>query len=218
MLDLMSTTTISDHDGGFASITPNILYFGTPVALATSVNDDYSPNLAPLSSSWALGWTMVLGVLSGTQTLENFRKRPDCVINFPSPDMWRAVERLAPLTGRNPVPPEKAAKFRFERDKFAASGLTPLSSERVSAPRVLECPVQLEALVSRIHMLAGEPHLETLGGGAAVEVRVLKVHIRPDFVLEGKYVDPGKWQPLIYNFRHYFGLGTELGKTFRAEI
>jgi len=26
------------------------------------------------------------------------------------------------------------------------------------------------------------------------------------------------WQPLIYNFRHYYGLGQELGKTFRAEI
>jgi len=24
--------------------------------------------------------------------------------------------------------------------------------------------------------------------------------------------------PISYNFRHYFGLGAELGKTFRAEI
>lgn len=29
--------------------------------------------------------------------------------------------------------------------------------------------------------------------------------------------DPAKWQPLIYTFRHYFGLGDELGATFRAE-
>jgi hypothetical protein len=31
-------------------------------------------------------------------------------------------------------------------------------------------------------------------------------------------VDPARWQPLIYNFRHYYGLGEELGKTFRAEV
>ena len=68
------------------------------------------------------------------------------------------------------------------------------------------------------HMLQGEPRLSKLGGGAAVEVRVLKAHIRRDFILRENYVDPVKWQPLIYSFRHYFGLGAELGKTFRAEI
>jgi flavin reductase (DIM6/NTAB) family NADH-FMN oxidoreductase RutF len=218
MLNIMLTTKTKDPDADFQTIEPSILYFGTPVALVSSVNEDGSPNLAPLSSSWALGWTMVLGLLPGTQTLENFRERPDCVINFPSPDMWRAVERLAPLTGRNPVPADKASKFRFEPDKFAVCGFTPLESACVLAPRVMECPVQLEARVSQLHMLQAEPRLETLGGGVAVEVRILKVHICKDFVLHGNYVDPNKWQPLIYNFRHYFGLGAELGKTFRAEI
>ena len=202
----------------FEAIAPNILYFGTPVAIVSSVNQDGSPNLAPICSFWALGWTMVLGFLSTTQTLDNFRNTPDCVINLPSPDMWSAVERLAPLTGKNPVPLEKASKFRFEADKFRAAGFTPLASECVLAPRVKECPVQLEARVSDIHLLDGEDRLEKLGGGAAVQVRILKVHSREDLVVAGKYVDPEKWQPLIYNFRHYFGLGAELGKTFRAEI
>jgi len=201
----------------FEAICPNILYFGTPVALVSSINPDGTPNLAPICSFWALGWTVVLGFLSSAQTLDNFRSSPDCVINLPSPDMWRAVERLAPLTGRDPVPEEKASTFRFEADKFRAGGFTPLASECVLAPRVRECPVQLEARVSAIHLLEGEDRLQKLGGGAAVQVRILKVHIREDLVVAGKYVDPEKWQPLIYNFRHYFGLGAELGKTFRAE-
>ncbi|NUR95251.1 MAG: flavin reductase family protein, partial [Kribbellaceae bacterium] len=25
------------------------------------------------------------------------------------------------------------------------------------------------------------------------------------------------WSPLIYNFRHYYGLGPELGESFRTE-
>jgi flavin reductase (DIM6/NTAB) family NADH-FMN oxidoreductase RutF len=120
--------------------------------------------------------------------------------------MWRQVEKLAPLTGLDPVPTEKAAKFRHVKDKFAAAGFTPLPSESVSVPRVRECPAQLEARVQ-----------QNLTGGAAVEVQILRVHIRKDFVQRENYVDPSRWQPLIYNFRHYYGLGSELGKTFRSE-
>jgi flavin reductase (DIM6/NTAB) family NADH-FMN oxidoreductase RutF len=214
----MPTEIIKNREIDFKTITPSILYFGNPVAIVSSINPDGSPNLAPISSFWGLGWTMVLGLLRDTQTLDNLHRQPDCVVNVPSPDLWEAVERLAPLTGKNPVPSEKSAKFRFERDKFAAAGLTPQASESVKAPRVRECPVQLEATVNHTHMLQGEPRLNKLGGGAAVEVRILKAHVRSDFILRDNYVNPEKWQPLIYNFRHYFGLGAELGKTFRAEI
>lgn len=202
----------------FATISPKILYFGTPVALISSINEDASPNLAPISSFWALGWTMTLGLLTETKTLQNFEKRPDCVVNLPSPDMWRQVEALAPLTGQNPVPSDKSDKFRFEKNKFAAGDFTPWASEVVSAPRVKECPVQMEAVTRSIHQLKGDARLHKLSGGAAVEVEILRVHVRRDFVLKENYVDPEKWQPLIYNFRHYFGLGEELGTTFRAEV
>jgi flavin reductase (DIM6/NTAB) family NADH-FMN oxidoreductase RutF len=201
----------------FQTLEPKILYFGTPVALISSINPDGSPNLAPMSSFWALGWTMLLGISLESQTSINLRARPDCVVNLPSPDLWQHVERLAPLTGRNPVPGGKDSRFRFERDKFGASGLTPLSSDTVAAPRVKECPAQLEAKVKRIHALAGDARLQAAGGAAAVEVEILRVHIANDYVLGSHHVDPRRWQPLIYNFRHYFGLGAELGKTFRAE-
>jgi flavin reductase (DIM6/NTAB) family NADH-FMN oxidoreductase RutF len=209
---------IQTHEGQeFETITPKILYFGNPVALITSLNDDGTPNLAPISSFWALGWTMTLGLLSDTKTLRNLEERPECVVNLPSPEMWRQVEALAPLTGQDPVPDDKQAKFRFEKDKFAAGSFTALASEVVKAPRVKECPVQLEAVARSIHPLVGEPRIHGLGGAASVEVEILRVHVRKDFILKGDYVDPAKWQPLIYNFRHYFGLGEELGSTFRAE-
>lgn len=202
----------------FKTIAPKILYFGTPVAIVSSANEDGSANLAPISSFWALGWTIVLGLLRDTKTLGNLEKNPDCVVNLPSPDLWQRVELLAPLTGLNPVPKEKAAKFRYVEDKFAAAGLTPVPSEQVSVPRVKECPAQLECRVKKIHALEGDSKLRELTGGAAVEVEVVRVHVREDFVMKDNYVDPQRWQPLIYNFRHYYGLGEELGKTFRAEV
>jgi len=70
----------------------------------------------------------------------------------------------------------------------------------------------------RIHRLEGGTALGETRRRATVEVRVVKVYVRSDFILGENYVNPETWQPLIYNFRHYFGLGTELRKTFRAEI
>ena len=189
-------------------IKPPILYFGTPVVLLSTENPDGSPNLAPMSSAWALGWTVVLGVGADGQTAHNLRARPDVVVNLPAPDQWEAVERLAPLTGRNPVPAAKPL-FRHERAKFEAAGLTPEPSRLVRPPRVAECPLQLEARAVAVH---------SKNGFLIVEAEVLAVHADPALVVPGtEHVDPRAWSPLVYNFRHYFGLGTELGHSFRSE-
>jgi flavin reductase (DIM6/NTAB) family NADH-FMN oxidoreductase RutF len=202
---------------GFRAIEPKILYFGTPVALISSQNEDGSTNLAPISSFWALGWTAMLGLLDETKTADNLAQRPECVVNIPSPDMWQQVEKLAPLTGKNPVPQIKARQFRFEPNKFDASGLSPMTSEVVKPERAKDCPVHLEARVVRLHTLSGEK-LNELGGGVAAEVEVLRVHVANEFILGDNHIDPEKWSPLIYNFRHYYRLADkELGKTFRAE-
>lgn len=201
----------------FKTIEPKILYFGTPVALISSLNEDGSTNLAPMSSFWALGWTLVLGLLDETKTAENMERHRECVVNLPSPDLWQRVEKLAPLTGKNPVPEIKAKQFRFEKEKFDAANLTPLPSESVQPKRAKECPVHMEACVTKMHRLEGEK-LKQLGGGLAAEVEIVKVHVASDLVTDEKYIDPAKWSPLLYNFRHYFQLATpELGKTFRAE-
>ena len=202
---------------GFRAIEPKILYFGTPVALISSQNEDGSTNLAPISSFWALGWTAMLGLLDETKTADNLAQRPERVVNIPSPDMWQQVEKLAPLTGKNPVPEIKARQFRFEPNKFDASGLSPMTSEVVKPERAKDCPVHLEARVVRLHTLSGEK-LNELGGGVAAEVEVLRVHVANEFILGDNHIDPEKWSPLIYNFRHYYRLADkELGKTFRAE-
>jgi len=207
----------TNTDPQFATILPKILYFGTPVALITSLNEDSSTNLAPMSSFWALGWTMVLGLLDETKTAENLERHPECVVNLPSPQMWKQVEALAPLTGKSPVPAIKAAQFRYEKDKFKAAQLSELTSDLVRPTRVAECPFQLEARVLSLRRIGGEK-LRSLGGGVAAEIEIVRVHADPEFVLGENHIHPDKWSPLIYNFRHYYRLAdASLGKTFRAE-
>lgn len=191
-------------------IAPSILYFGTPVVLISTCNLDGSPNLAPMSSAWALGQQVALGLGAAGQTTQNLARASECVLNFPSADQWQSVERLAPLTGTSPVPPHKAQQFRFQADKFGAAQLTPLPSHLVAPPRVQECPLQLEARVQAQYPLGD-------GTAVVVVVDVVRVHAHPALLQDERHIDPQHWHPLIYNFRHYFGLGPELGKTFRAE-
>ncbi|MGO4422081.1 flavin reductase family protein [Streptomyces sp. MCAF7] len=192
-------------------IRPSILYFGTPVVLLTTENEEGTFNLAPISSAWALGQNIVLGLGSESRTARNLAVRPELVISVASPELWEHVERLAPLTGADPVPESKRAVYRYEPDKFSAAGLTPARSEVVRPPRVAECALQLEA-----RAVALTPGGE--GRFFSVECEVLRVHADERIVVPGTHhVDPAVWSPLIYNFRHYHGLASEVGYGFRSE-
>ncbi|MCX4471493.1 flavin reductase family protein [Micromonospora sp. NBC_01655] len=205
-------TTLSDPAATtHVTINPKILYFGTPVVLLSTENDDGSANLAPMSSAWALGHTIVLGLGTDGCSGHNLTARPDMVVNLPAAHQWQAVERLAPLTGRHPVPASKSDRFRHEPAKFTAAGLRPQPSVRVRPPRVADCPLQLEARTTAIHTAAD-------GDFFIIEAQVLAVHADARIVVaDTGHIDPGAWNPLIYNFRHYFGLGEQLGHSFRSE-
>src|SRR5436305_9078604 len=137
------------------TIDPAILYFGTPVVLVSTENEDGSANLAPMSSAWWLGKSCVLGFGARSKTPANLLRTGECVLNLPSVAQVAAVDRLARTTGSNPVPEKKLRRgYRFERDKFGIAGLTPVESETVWPARVHECHVQLEASMESIRDLA----------------------------------------------------------------
>jgi flavin reductase (DIM6/NTAB) family NADH-FMN oxidoreductase RutF len=122
-------------------IDPAILYFGTPVVLIGSTNEDGSYNLAPMSSAWWVGWRCMLGLARNSKTPENMMRSGECVLNLPSAPLVGAVDALARTTGSHPVPAGKMQRgYRHEKDKFGISRLTPLPGETVAAPRAAECP------------------------------------------------------------------------------
>ncbi|MFZ0291428.1 MAG: flavin reductase [Candidatus Sulfotelmatobacter sp.] len=89
------------------TIEPTVLYFGTPVALISTMNPDGTANLAPMSSAWWLGWSCMLGLGQMGQTSDNLIRTRECVINLPSEDLVTQVDRLALTTGKDPVPDKK---------------------------------------------------------------------------------------------------------------
>src|SRR4030081_2858474 len=197
------------------TIDPTILYFGTPVALISSLNQDGSPNIAPMSSAWWLGWSCMLGLGSMGQTSDNLIRTRECVINLPSDAQVGHVDRLALTTGKNPVPEKKSGwGYRYEPDKFDIAGMTSDASLAVAPPRIRECPVQMEGIVHDVRPFGKNVNAN------AVEVHIVKLHV-DERLLEGEgerpHIDAVKWRPLIMSFCRFFGLGGEVHPSRLAE-
>ncbi|MEU9831804.1 flavin reductase family protein [Streptosporangium sp. NPDC048047] len=191
-----------------------VMYFGTPVVLIGSRNEDGTANLAPMSSAWWLGECCMLGLGNSAQTTANLLRERECVLNLPSSAMVDAVDRLAMTTGTRTVPPHKARQgYRYEPDKFGVAGLTEQPADLVRAPRVAECPVQLECRVIGVHPFGvPEPH------ATAFQVEVVRVHVEEDLVIPGTdHIDPVGWDPLIMKFCEFFGGGDNLHPSRLAE-
>lgn len=211
-----STPTATGH----RVIEPSVLYLGTPAYLVATRNPDGTANLAPASSHFALGRMIVLGLEEGGRSLANARRHGELTVNFPEAAQWQHVERLAGVTGADPVPAEKAGQYAFEPRKFERAGLTPVASELVDVPRVAEVPVQLEARVRRITdgVAPGEdPAAPGIYG--IVEAEVVRVHAAERITVPGTdHIDPAAWHPLIYAYRHFYDRGAEVGWTRKTPL
>jgi len=186
------------------TIEPAIHYWGTPVVLISSLNEDGSANLAPMSSAWWLGWSCMLGLDASSQTLLNLQRQRECVLNLAGAANAEAVNRLALCTGTAQLPLHKQwLGYRHVADKFGEAGLSAQPSEQVAPPRVRECQVQLEAQVVDIRPFGTQdPRLPI--ASCMVELRLLCAHVDETILQPGpqsERIAPAKWQPLLMKFR-----------------
>ncbi|HSA93451.1 MAG TPA: flavin reductase family protein [Terriglobales bacterium] len=197
------------------TIEPTILYFGTPVALISTLNEDDTVNLAPMSSAWWLGWSCMLGLGSMGKTSDNLIRTRECVINLPSEEQVTHVDRLALTTGKNPVPEKKLSwGYRYEPDKLGIAGFTPVPSLRVQPPRIAECPVHMEGVVHEVR-----PFGKNVSANA-FEVHIVRLHVEESLLVGDEprpHIDPVKWRPLIMSFCRFFGVGPEVHPSRLAE-
>jgi flavin reductase (DIM6/NTAB) family NADH-FMN oxidoreductase RutF len=209
-------------------ISPAIFYWGTPVVLITTENEDGTFNIAPMSSAWWLGNRCLLGLGAISQTTLNLRRTKQCVLNLASDDMVNAVNALAKTTGTKAVatasPDEgylyfkRKNGYKYVQDKFKHAGLSPLPSDLIRPARVAECPVQMEAELKAVHEMKQDVDGKTL---LALEVMVLRTHIHGNIRMQGhaNRIDPDKWRPLIMSFQEFYALGPrKIEHSLLAEI
>ncbi|KAJ5855581.1 uncharacterized protein N7529_009525 [Penicillium soppii] len=210
------------------TISPPIFYWGTPVVLITTENEDGTSNIAPMSSAWWLGNRCMLGLGAISQTTINLIRTKQCVLNLASDNMAGAVNALAKTTGSKEM--LTAAKgtgylyfkrtngYKYVPDKFGHSGLTPADSDLIRPPRIAECPAQMEAELKGVYEMMQDAEMK---GFIALEVQVLRTHVHGNIRMAGhaNRIDPEKWHPLIMSFQELYGLGRKkTSESILAEI
>ena len=187
------------------SFLPNMFYYGFPVVLLSTIDEKGKADVTPISCTFTFGTNAVIALVKLNQAYENVMAVPEVVLNLPNASMWEQVEKIAPYTAKDPVPAQKAAKYTHTDDKFALGGFTPLASDKVRPPRVAECPIQAEAKVVNVN---------DRNGYVLLELEIVQVHAQDHLVMEGNKINPLQWEPLIYNFKHYYGIGEHKGLNF----
>ena len=187
------------------SFLPTMFYYGFPVVLLTTTDKDGNADVTPISSTFTLGANAVIALVKLNKAYHNVMEVPEVVFNLPTATMWEKVEAIAPYTAQNPVPPQKMGKYTYTDDKFSIGGFTQLPSEKVRPPRIAECPIQAEAKVKNVN---------DRDAYVLVELEFVQVHAEDHLVMEGNKINPLEWEPLIYNFKHYYGLGEHKGLNF----
>lgn len=183
------------------TILPAVHYWGTPVVLISTLNEDGSVNVAPMSSAWWLGWSCMLGLDASSHTVRNLQRTNECVLNLTSQQNVEAVNRLAFTTGSAKVPlHKKRLGYRFVPDKLEHGQLQTIASSQVKPPRLLECPVHLEAVVERIRPFARHDSKLAIPA-CSVEVRIVATHVEQSLLADDDHVDPHRWRSLLMNFR-----------------
>jgi flavin reductase (DIM6/NTAB) family NADH-FMN oxidoreductase RutF len=105
------------------------------------------------------------------------------------------------------------------KDKFGIANLKDIPSETVTAPRIQECPVQMEAKLQAIHSIAEDDENQS-GKILTMEFRILRVYLDQNILMKGSFnrVNPDKWKPLIMSFQKFYGLGDQVHPSRLATI
>lgn len=136
------------------------LYYGFPVILVSYYDQSGQPNLATMSSSFSLGNMICLGFGGGGHAISMIRAAGQFSVNVPDRRLMRAIEICGHTSGSL-------------HDKFALSGLTPVTGTALPVPLINECPLSLECTVQEIR---------EQGPYAIVLAEVVQRHVATDLV------------------------------------
>jgi len=166
--------------------------FPCPVVLVSCVDSKGKTNIITLA--WA-------GVVCSDPPMLGLGIRPhrysygliedsgEFVVNIPTVDILKETDFCGVVSGR-------------EVDKFSETGLTPKPAEKVKAPIIQECPVNIECIVKKKVPL-GTHHL-FIG-------EIVRVHVDQDVLDEKGRIDFSKVSPFVYNQGEYWSLHKKIG-------
>jgi flavin reductase (DIM6/NTAB) family NADH-FMN oxidoreductase RutF len=177
VIDPKSTPTRDLHQYLLGAVAPR------PIALASTVDEDGNPNIAPYSFFNAFSSNPPIVAFSSNRrvtdnttkdTLHNIKTTKEVVINAVS---YSIVRQMAVTS----------IEFPSDTSEFEKSGLTPIPSDLVKPFRVKESPAHLECKVKEIITLG-----EHGGAGHIILCEVVRMHVSEKVVDENGRINPHK--------------------------
>lgn len=165
-----------------------------PIAFVSTLDENGIQNLAPYSFFNAFSSNPPIIVFSSNRrvsdnttkdTLHNVRVSGECVVNVVPYSIVRQMSLAS-------------VEFPSSVSEFSKVGLTPEPSETVSAPRVMESPVNMECKVKEIIPL-GEH-----GGAGHLIICEVNLMAISESVLNGDRLDPDKLDLMGRMGRNYY--------------
>jgi flavin reductase (DIM6/NTAB) family NADH-FMN oxidoreductase RutF len=154
-----------------------------PIAFASTINQDGTPNLSPFSFYNVFSSNPPIAIFSPARrvrdnttkhTLDNVKHTPEVVLNAVNYDIVQQMSL-------------SSTEYPYGINEFEKAGLTPLASELVKPFRVKESPVQLECKVNEIIALGDQG-----GAGNLIVCEILLVHIKESILDELGRIDQHK--------------------------
>ena len=155
-----------------------------PIGFISSLSPEGVANLAPFSFFNAVcGEPPMIMFCTANRhplkdTLRNVQTLGEFVVNIVSEEIAQQMN----LT---------AGDYAPDISEFEVSGLTPVPSDLVQPPRVLESPVNLECRVHEIMKISDKPM-----GGSIVIGEVIRFHVRDSIIDKDMFIDPDKLKPI----------------------
>jgi flavin reductase (DIM6/NTAB) family NADH-FMN oxidoreductase RutF len=174
---------------------PQTILFPLPAVMVSCQRKDEKPNIITLA--W-VGVVCSEPPMVGISIRKNrfsygiIKESKEFVINVPTQKLLKATDFCGTKSGKNV-------------DKFSETKLTPIKAEKVKAPLIKECPVNLECVVRQILELGS--HDLFLG-------EIVATHVDSEFLDSIGKLDLGKMELFCYcpKAHDYRAVGEALGK------
>ena len=175
------------------------LLFPAPVLVVATYDDKGNPNA--MTAAWggiccSDPPCVTVSLRKATYTYDSLMARKAYTINIPGKGYAKEADYFGVVSGR-------------DKDKFAATGLTPVKSDFVDAPYIAEFPINLECKIVHIADLG----LHTQFVGQVINAKADETLIENDRLPMIEQIMPLIFAP---NSGNYYTIGEEIGKAFSA--
>ncbi|MFZ1073466.1 MAG: flavin reductase family protein [Verrucomicrobiia bacterium] len=179
------------------SLGAKTLVYPTPVFVVGTYDKEGKPNV--MTASWggiccSQPPCVAVSLRKATYTHGNILARKAFTISIPSEGHVRQADYFGLVSGRNV-------------DKFVATKLTPVRSELVDAPYVMEFSLVVECKLA--HVIELGLHTQFVG-------EVMDVKAEEGVMAKGGFLEIAKVKPLVFapDTQTYHGVGQLLGQAF----